>query len=224
MLTKAQLKSIEALFPPLGYIGVINLALLLCGARPAFIYDGYHLDRRTQKIADTADPESFALIVCEHGKEVATAIVSAFKQLKFVLRSAEPMIYDPAKANKEDLATFRVSKCKSKAYNRAVGRLLGYVGTAAPRPKDAEYVTMTITCVDSKNRAHGLFTQAAYPSEVFPALRHFDEFLSNAKPLIGQRLAKGLVVKEFIMRFHQFPSFQLNQKDDSRQGYFYERA
>lgn len=224
MLTKAQLKSIDVLLPPLGYIGVINLALLLCGARPAFIYDGYNLDRSTQKAADGADEDAYARIVCEHGRQVATAIVSAFKELDFVIHGAEPMIYDPAKANKKDLAILGVNRRKSKVHVRAVGRLLGYVGTAAPRPNDREYVTMTMMCVDTKKRAHILFTQAAYPSEVFEALRRFNEFLSKAMPLIGQRLAKGLVVKEFIMRFHQFPLIQLGQKDEIREGHFYERA
>lgn len=228
MLSKSHLESLEALFPPLGHEGVVNLALVLCGARPAFMVSSFNLDPATRKIAKKAagDEDAYDRILEEHGHRLGDAIVTAFKKLKVIYR-AQPIIYDPAKTDKKDLAVVGVepkTKAQITKYVRAMGRLLGYVGTALPTPKDGKYVTMHVMCVDSKNRAHSLFAQAVFPSEVYDALAQFNDFLATAKPLIGQRLAKGLVAKEFVVRFHQFPLIELNPMDDSRKRHYYIRS
>lgn len=228
MLSKARLKSLESLFPPLGYTGVVNVALLLCGARSAFIYDGYNLEPALNKAFDSADDETADRILLEHGLEVATAVTTAFKNLKSI-DGPEPMIYDPRKADEADIATVVASKSgrkKSRARAmevvRAKGRLLGYAGTAIPASAYPDSVAVRVMAVDSKNRHHIVFSYAALPSEIYGAMCSFNDFVDKARPIIGKRLTKDLVVTDFVLWFDQCP-MEVKKKTAASHLFVYER-
>ena len=165
----------------IGAEAVINLSLLLCGARTAYIYDFQKHDHDS------------------HETEAVAAVLTAFKNLRCIGEAVEtaPTFYDPKQADKAAVAVLKNKRSSNAAVIKAQGRLLGYAGTAVfPHP---DRIPIRLMCWDAKGRARDLTSYGAYPREVYGAIEAFQAFRAKAEAVVGARVGKGLVIKDFTL-------------------------
>lgn len=192
MLSKAQAEALQKLQPLVGNEGVINIALILCGARNAYAYDNY----RNTIDADVKDYEA---TVDRHCQEVAVAVAASFKKVKVL--SANPLIFhDPERTDEDDARIVKKGNYRTLKTCRALGRLLGFAGTAFPGSKHPNSLGVDLICVDTKGRYHSVTQYNAFPSELHAALEAFKDFESKARKLVGIKLSADFAVKAFLLR------------------------
>jgi hypothetical protein len=182
MLSDKDVASLRKLQPLVGSSAVINLALLLCGARTAFIYDFQKHDHDS------------------HETEAVAAVLTAFKNLRCIGDAVQtaPTFYDPKKADKAAVAVLKSKSSSNASVIKAQGRLLGYAGTAVfPHP---DRIQIGVMCWDAKGRARHLTSYGAYPREVYAAMEAFQVFRAKAEAVVGARVGKGLVIKDFSLQ------------------------
>lgn len=190
-MTPSQLARLAALEKLMGPVGVINIALLLCGARAAYIHGE----------SPMADSMSSMEMVREHTKGVVKAVMTAFRSIKVIGREDfEPMFYRPDLVDKADAKIASDLTKKGDGFVRARGRLLGYAGTAVPCFQYPDVVHIFIVCVDSKGYAHIVTNYCAHPAEVHACIQAFDAFCKKARKLKGARLSPSLTIHSFSMR------------------------
>lgn len=171
MLTPSNKSALKKLEPLIGRIAAINIGAVLCGARPGYLYDEYEIDGK--RLTD------------EQFEEAAAAIERAFKHIKSVKRSGRRnvLFYDQRTVNKKDLAAWK--KNSSLESSRALGRLLGFSGTAFPCSDFPDnvgvYIRFMHPTIHFTDRT--LFQYCAHDTELFDAILAYKEFCSKAAPL-----------------------------------------
>lgn len=184
---------------------VINVALLLCGARPACVCEPVRLTKADARRSDAArargDMATVGAIYDERAAECTRSAVEAMKAfpgVSVIADASSLFCYRPDLVRASDVAIIRRGDGSAK-YHRAMGRALGYVGTAFPCNKHADAVHVDVYASAKGGRDYSLLAFCAFPSEVHAAILFFETFRKKASPVVGE-LATGLEVKDFFMR------------------------
>lgn len=191
MATPRQLAKLTALEPLMGPIAIVNVALLLCGARKAYIFDHSPFMER-----ESATIEQMR----EHVSHVIKAVTSSFKNVKALCDSLEPMFYRADLADPKDVKIAGDFSKKGPAWVKARGRLLGYAGTACPCSKYPDAVTVYVACDDARGKTRVLTQFCAHPAEVYPSIQAFQALCDKAKKVVGVPLTPSLTLKGFHLR------------------------
>lgn len=181
MLTPSNKAALKKLEPLIGRRATINIGAVLCGARPGYLYDEVEIDGK--------------LLTDERFAESAVAIDNAFKHIKSVNVGKSILFYDQRTVNKKDLAALK--KLPSLEYSRALGRLLGFAGTAFPCSDFPDRIGVSIGYVQGPMKSpwdHVLLQYCAHETEVFNAISAYKELCSKA-----DRLKKVLGFDGFVL-------------------------
>lgn len=184
---------------------VINVALLLCGARSACVCEPVRLTKADVKRIDAArakgDMETVGAIYDERAEVSVRAtveVMKAFPGVSVISDDTSVFCYRPDLVRASDVATIRRDDGSPK-YHQAMGRALGYVGTAFPLNKHSDAVKVDVLAGAKGGKAYSLFSFGAFPNEIHSALLFFETFRKAASPVVGE-LTAGLEVKDIFMR------------------------
>jgi hypothetical protein len=174
MLSPNDLQKLRTLQPKPTEKSIIQVALLLIGARSA--------------------------CRCEdEPKKFFTDVLKLFpRRLRAIhLNHLEPTLYVESGVSQKDVAivTDNMGDSTPEIYN-AYKRLFGYVGTAYPCSSYRDALHVSFSCVVSTGKTVTIYSQCAQPSEVLKCYKSFSDFQVKADSIRGVNIT-GFQVSYF---------------------------
>lgn len=189
--TKSQLAGLQKIAAITDSAGLINVALVVCGARDACICG---TESRSLPNMDDMPLEDIEKL---SGKLTSETLSKTFPELGSIQTCHEFLCYHKKRVAKSDLDIIRNDD--TAAYHAVTGKVLGYAGTAFPAGKHKNVVVIYTIAIDTRGRQHDLMGFGAFLREVPEAIRLHEEFRRRGRAVIGVTLAKGLIVRDFVL-------------------------
>lgn len=177
-----------------------HVALLLVGARPAWVVDW------------SSKRDASARATTVHRKEIVSVLLHEFEGVLDAVASQEPLVFRVGAVAERDLAEIRGSQNdRKRRTSRAYARALNFAGTAYPcnKHKDVFLVEWTLLC--PKGRSLALSQHCAKPSELEKCWRDFSAMRERARPIIGRRFG-SLIISALLFQCYEFPHQQLGER------------